>query len=771
MSLRRYVSLIETEILLEDRLTFLRDRFLPLLNVAVQAGTIQWPENIAPRERASRLANTNVRSQIADKLFTYIISVDPDPQKKNSQWLLTSVLRKNQPMPFEDLAHASESLTKFAEMKRAGELAPDKTDINRFRSLSDLNVALRGEQEQRTTALATQDQAMLAQTDIIYDGPDFRVISLKTKEAAAYFSSDTEWCTAWGMPGCRHPTRTNQYESYIRKGPLYVIFDKSTHEKWQFSFATDQYMDVEDNQIDLRAFFKQRPKLAQVFEQMDGDPIGEIAGYPVYKVDESYVVKTVAGPLGGVLLKAEFATNLTPGREARPEDDVLHALTGSWITAYNNRPASRDEAFKNIRQFLTEFKIKGDPLGDDVVDLYYRDGKWGTLRELAQPLYRLGESDLLGPQIVWRQLKTHTAQRLILDGQNNTEYLEAEIFDGSFGVVSIENVYHAKSVADNPMRRSINAVAQVVQAKELLPIVSFAITELLLKESVERWSPDSRIKPDELTYEDGDRLTKAKPELASIPMAYKMHGAAPVVKEMIEQWYNRHDLISSPSKPPWAGDNLIIEQFKDVDELVESLGNDTAKWCVRVLRGDEFIEYESGNADKDDLIRSLPHEMALSLGKYLQQNYPDEAEDIDFQPRDISSVIELAEAVEDTELDNAVDAAASTGAQVGSEHEMFKALHDAIKSANNVVFLSKDEPTDDFAWDSPCAFVVPIKELVERMASDNEDDLAGEIYSGGWDDTFEASVNVDSPYNGFSDYDEKAAQERFAEEIYQFAKA
>jgi hypothetical protein len=246
--------------LLESRFEFLQPKFLPLMVAALASETLTIPPSIAAHLDLAKPVGRCNATELADALFNYVFAVDPDPVKKNAQWLLTIIMRKNNPMPLEDLEYAGETLTKFAEMKKSRALPP-KTDINRFKSLSELNAAMRGEQEHATTALASEEQTMLKQTNVLYDGPDYRVLSPLTKAAACYFGRDTEWCTAWGnhlemglSQQGRQPTRTNLFDTYVKQGPLYIVWDKTNNKLWQLSFAAGQFMDVNDRSIDLDRF-------------------------------------------------------------------------------------------------------------------------------------------------------------------------------------------------------------------------------------------------------------------------------------------------------------------------------------------------------------------------------------------------------------------------------------------------------------------------------------------------------------------------------------
>lgn len=260
-----WLYLIEMQLLLEDRLDFLRtnfhDRIANLLN------TVPVPPTIRRRITARQ-----PDEDPAAKLINMVIAIDPDPQKKNTQWLLTALVRKNHPMPLEDLLYAKETLTKYAEMKQARLLPKEHMDINSFRSLSEINAFMRGEQEQQISAEDAEQQAMMQEAKVLYDGPDARVLVPLTQKAACYFGRNTDWCTAWGnhqrlglRQQGRYPSRSSHYSSYVANGAeLFIIEIKPNGPLYQYSSEYNQFMDAQDRSLSpeqVRALFKQHPNI------------------------------------------------------------------------------------------------------------------------------------------------------------------------------------------------------------------------------------------------------------------------------------------------------------------------------------------------------------------------------------------------------------------------------------------------------------------------------------------------------------------------------
>jgi len=390
------------------------------------------------------------------------------------------------------------------------------------------------------------------------------------------------------------------------------------------------------------------------------------------------------------------------------------------------------------------------------------------LHQLAKPVLRLGETDLLGQPIEWRQVKTHTMRHLLLYIDQN-ESLEATIQEGAFWVANVQpNVFIPTAPPENSrqqIRQAINVVSQ-----KLNPAVSLAITELLLKaKEVTSWNKDSEIKPDDLTPDDAVRMVKKKPALGGIALAYKVHGPSKQVKDMILDWCNQEDLRYS-EKSPWIGNDFVVELFDDLEDLVKSVGNDGAQWFADVLSGKRDLEYYDAEGDVDDRVRALEPEALTCLGAYLQRTYELDIEDNidDYDPSDLGDVLQVLELVNDDEVKGAADRAAETGMRHGAESKMHDMLIGDIKGNPHFAAMTKDGKLGDknqFDWDAPWALVVPIEEIIQQMGSD-PDDLAYEVGQNGWASTFEAKIELEEPSYGFNDFDDDAANEDFKGDIY-----
>lgn len=163
----------------------------------------------------------------------------------------------------EDLFKIRENLTKYHKFKHR--LPRETRDINKlsprelYNIVKDFNLTLA-----TTTKKERKSSEVHPGAKLVFDGSVWRVVKIEDKgelgkEAACFYGGnkeETDWCTS--APGLHY------FDDYIKKGPLYVIYrrdDENTSpsglpkERYQFHFKDEQFMDKDDNQIDLVSMF------------------------------------------------------------------------------------------------------------------------------------------------------------------------------------------------------------------------------------------------------------------------------------------------------------------------------------------------------------------------------------------------------------------------------------------------------------------------------------------------------------------------------------
>lgn len=164
---------------------------------------------------------------------------------------------------FEDLYKTTQDLQKFDRFKSR----LSEKDINKY-SIDSLFDAVKDFSLEKTKATADEKKEasktfVYPGSELVFDGPNWVITKVTDKgklgkDAACFFggyNEETRWCTS--APGLQW------FEKYIKDGPLYQVFKKGSKptdrtglpsERYQFHFPSNQYMDINDRQIELVNF-------------------------------------------------------------------------------------------------------------------------------------------------------------------------------------------------------------------------------------------------------------------------------------------------------------------------------------------------------------------------------------------------------------------------------------------------------------------------------------------------------------------------------------
>jgi len=177
---------------------------------------------------------------------------------------------------FEDLYKVKDDLVKFERFK--GQLPQDKRDINKLTSDELYELVKDFSLEKATTTKAERKDAKYNHPggEFVLETPKYVLTKIERqdelgKEAACFYggnNKETRWCTS--APGLSY------FERYIKDGPLYQVFDKSSEvspetglpsDRFQFHFPSNQFMDKHDRQIDLIEFLSNaEPEIKEYFK-------------------------------------------------------------------------------------------------------------------------------------------------------------------------------------------------------------------------------------------------------------------------------------------------------------------------------------------------------------------------------------------------------------------------------------------------------------------------------------------------------------------------
>lgn len=185
-------------------------------------------------------------NNIPDEVFNKIVKTDPtwnsdkpDKMGKYGKWLLSLYMRKN--LKLEDLYKANEYLKYFTKYYNM----INNKDINTYKTLQELFLVVQPYMDNQEHATSKQDlvRKIKEGAEKVYEDNEWLIIVPHTEEASCYYGKGTQWCTAAN-------NGNNMFEYYNDNGNLYININKLTHEKYQFHFETDSFMDETDSPIE-----------------------------------------------------------------------------------------------------------------------------------------------------------------------------------------------------------------------------------------------------------------------------------------------------------------------------------------------------------------------------------------------------------------------------------------------------------------------------------------------------------------------------------------
>jgi hypothetical protein len=750
--------------LIESRLDFLRDRYVPLIAQALENKQLHLPRTLPINAQVMSGKDNPERAQ---KIFDAIVNADPDIHKKNSQWLLNLFLKPagdGHAFLLEDLEKATYYLDVYQKVK--AKLQPNARDLNRYKSLPDLYAAIEPLEQDMSKREADRqaDAQMHGQAKVVYNTSTYKIVIPLTKEASCYFGMNTQWCTA--------ATRgQNYFDSYNKDGPLYIILEKATNKRWQFHVATGQFADERDHMIDVKAFAGDHPEVMEALNANLPQPVATFGKneLPVFMLPGKIVVKRGDEPI---------TSSGTPVLELMIEE-------GEFTGISSDRNAAGYAGFKTeelsyfIAELLNDLKVPGDPQAAPstyMADLYYRNDYWQTALEAAIPTMKfkdgwvwcmVGGKDISTGEMIYHYLLKYTdfdeeewwgpARRI---GYACEAFLKQ---GGDFLVTDIPILPNQSNTRTTHAFHARNNVRQQVG--------KYIVDLLLQSEIPKKWLTDNNeFSPSQLSEADQKRLIESKPFLGNLKTVFNIYGATDDTRRMVIEDMEAADLETSAD---WIdGSNLIIEEWSDLDEAIDNIANkDGYNFYKNYIRGDmsslDFWPQHDIMENVGDFLGHLAKQdpaALTALGKHLASQYPDEADEIeDFDPSDADNIEELFRETKDDDLETVIRRAIARGMETGAQDQAIKIFKRAINNSPYLWFKNKDKWEHEFIWDTSVALAVPMKKIVEMF----DDDDQRTVSRNGWLDYLEARIGIEEPSYGFDDYDNNAANEAFSEEVHE----
>jgi hypothetical protein len=195
-------------------------------------------------------------SAIPFDVFKKIIKSDPtsliDGQLylgKYCKWLLKLYTSDN--LKLEDLYKVPEYLQLFDKQLVRNKLPLEKRNINNFKSLGELAQTI---SEFKPEDLMSKKE--IKEDNLVEEFENYKLYIPKDFKDSCILGKGTEWCTA--------TEKTDRwFKTYHKPGRELLIFISKDNpkDKYQFHFRTEQFMDRNDRDIDIKDFLQENPDI------------------------------------------------------------------------------------------------------------------------------------------------------------------------------------------------------------------------------------------------------------------------------------------------------------------------------------------------------------------------------------------------------------------------------------------------------------------------------------------------------------------------------
>lgn len=245
---------------------------------------------------------------IDDDTFMELIALDPtytgkDSAGKYGKWLLNLYNRGK--LSKTDFGEVTPLLNQFKIYRNRIQ----NKDLNSYKTLDELAETLASVINDMSMLTPSQKTKFLKRVksgkitvdksddfEIVLDTPNFTVYVPNTHEASMKLGKGTKWCTAHEEP--------KWYNHYTEEGhKLYIIRDKKTGDRWQYSDKTDDFLNQEDKGFNIFELMKRDEKLSKFFESLLG--IDLINNSETWIYDGNYIPKKLVKYITKVIVSPD----------------------------------------------------------------------------------------------------------------------------------------------------------------------------------------------------------------------------------------------------------------------------------------------------------------------------------------------------------------------------------------------------------------------------------------------------------------------------------
>lgn len=300
---------------------------------------------------------------IADDVFMDYIELDPTYKGGNNagkyaKWILALANKGT----LDNIGHVKDILTRFDSEKNN----LINKDIMKYKSLDELENMLNDEssyaekshrQQVRDRQKARRDADVTKEAKLVFSGDGFDVWVPETYAAECKLGAGTRWCTA--------STESDYYYDYYKRayGGDYYVFIGENGEKYQFHIESHQFMNKDDESVDMVEFFEDKPSLKAFITPKILKAMGVTEEMLSKPLSVFVDIDDIAKQLSTRDVSAQFIEDIY-GEEGYKYFDSYMGVQEALSLSENDISESNLQKIKNILN--TEYNIKVDDVFEDI---------------------------------------------------------------------------------------------------------------------------------------------------------------------------------------------------------------------------------------------------------------------------------------------------------------------------------------------------------------------------------------------------------------------
>lgn len=300
---------------------------------------------------------------IADDVFMDYIELDPTYKGGNNagkyaKWILALANKGT----LDNIGHVKDILTRFDSEKNN----LINKDIMKYKSLDELEDMLNDEssyaekshrQQVRDRQKARRDADITKEAKLVFSGDGFDVWVPETYAAECKLGAGTRWCTA--------STESDYYYDYYKRayGGDYYVFIGENGEKYQFHIESHQFMNKDDESVDMVEFFEDKPSLKAFITPKILKAMGVTEEMLSKPLSVFVYIDDIARQLSTRDISAQFIEDVY-GEEGYTYFDSYMGAQEALSLSEEDISESNLQKIKNILN--TEYNVKVDDVFKDI---------------------------------------------------------------------------------------------------------------------------------------------------------------------------------------------------------------------------------------------------------------------------------------------------------------------------------------------------------------------------------------------------------------------